>query len=303
MRDYVHPDDFERANDSWKTSLETGRPYEIEYRLRRSDGSYHWFLARAVPVLDKDGAILQWFGSTTDVDAQHLTLERTQRAVDTLQQAFIPRQLPQTPFVRFDAAYFPAENDARVGGDWYDAFALDEGTVVFSIGDVAGHGLDAAVAMANIRQTVLGASVETRDPAAVLGKVNRIVCFQRSIIASAIVGFIHDGRVRFSSAGHPPALLADPTGARLLPHGGLPLGVEIAAQYSNVEFSPAVGNLLVLYTDGLTEARRLVSAAEEQLLAVSRKAAASEMSAAEIRDAVLGETRAGDDIAIMTLRF
>jgi len=303
MRDYVHPDDFERANDSWKNSLETGQPYEIEYRLRHSGGTYHWFLARAVPVIGVDGTISQWFGSTTDVDTQHLALERTQRAVDTLQEAFIPRELPQTAFVRFDAAYLASENEARVGGDWYDAFVLDDGTIVFSIGDVAGHGLDAAVAMANIRQAVLGASVDTGDPAEVLAKVNRIVCFQRSIIASAIVGFIRDGRVFFASAGHPPAVLADPTGARLLPHGGLSLGVDAQARYSNVAFSPAVGNLLVLYTDGLTEARRQVAAAEEQLLAASRKAANSTMSAADIRDAVLGDTRPGDDIAIMTLRF
>lgn len=303
MRDYVHPEDFERANDSWKTSLRTGQTYEIDYRLRRSDGTYHWFLARGIPVVSKDGTILQWFGSTTNIDAQQLALERTQRAVDTLQEAFIPRELPQTPFVRFDAAYLPAENEARVGGDWYDAFVLDDGTVVFSIGDVAGHGLEAAVVMANIRQAVLGASVDTPDPAGVLGKVNRIVCFQHSMLASAIVGFIRDGRVSYSSAGHPPAVLADATAARLLPHGGLPLGVDQNANYSNVEFSPAVGNMLVLYTDGLTEARRLVTEAEELLLEASRNAAASTSSAAHIRDEVLGDAVASDDVAIMTLRF
>ncbi|MDP9111799.1 MAG: SpoIIE family protein phosphatase [Candidatus Eremiobacteraeota bacterium] len=303
MRDHVHPDDFQRANDSWSESLKTGQAYEIEYRLRRHDGSFHWFLARAFPVTGADGTILQWFGSTTDVDAHHLELERTQQAVDVLHEAFIPRKLPQTPFVRFDATYLPAESAAQVGGDWYDAFALDDGTVIFSIGDVAGHGLEAAVAMANIRQAVFGASVNSADPATVLGKVNRIALLQRSLMASAIVGFISNGRVRFSSAGHPPAVLADRAGARLLPHGGLPLGVDDDAKYENVEFTPAVGNVLILYTDGLTEASRHLDESEQLLLEVSQKVAKTEMTALELRDEVLGGSGATDDIAIMILRF
>lgn len=303
MRDYVHPEDFQRVNDAWSTSLKTGEAYEVEYRLRRSDGSFHWFLARAFPVTGADGTILQWFGSTNDVDAQHLELERTQRAVDILHEAFIPRELPQTPFVRFDATYLPAESAAQVGGDWYDAFARDDGTVIFSIGDVAGHGLEAAVAMANIRQAVFGASVNSADPATVLEKVNRIAFVQRSLMASAIVGFVANGRVRFSSAGHPPAVLADRAGARLLPHGGLPFGVDSDAKYENVEFAPAVGNVLILYTDGLTEANRHLNESEQLLLDVSQKAARSEMTALQLRDQVLGAASATDDIAIMILRF
>jgi PAS domain S-box-containing protein len=304
LRQYVHPDDFERANARWKHSLQTGDAYEIEYRLRRYDGSYHWFLARCMPVRNRQGTIVQWFGSATDIDAQQLEYERTQRVADTLQDAFIPRTLPQTAAVTFDATYVPAENEARVGGDWYDAFVLDDGTIVFSIGDITGHGLEAAIAMGNIRQAILGASIDTPDPAAVLQKVNRIICSRQSSMASAIVGFVREGRVTYCSAGHPPPILATTQGSRILPYGGLLLGADTQSSYHTHGFAFGTGDALLLYTDGLTEAGRDVEAAERELLAAASRAAATpSMTAADIRRAVLGDAGSNDDTAVMLLRF
>ncbi len=64
----LHPDDVDRARIRWQYSIDSGAPYEIEYRLRRSDGEYHWFLARALALRDKRGQIVQWFGTCTDID-------------------------------------------------------------------------------------------------------------------------------------------------------------------------------------------------------------------------------------------
>ncbi|WP_018615333.1 PAS domain-containing protein [Segetibacter koreensis] len=66
----VHPDDQERAWDVWLHSLKTGSPYEIEYRFKRFDGQYRWFLGRALPLKDEAGAILKWYGTCTDIDDQ-----------------------------------------------------------------------------------------------------------------------------------------------------------------------------------------------------------------------------------------
>lgn len=66
----LHPDDRERARIRWQHSLETGEPYEIEYRFRGQDGDYHWFLGRALPQRDENGDILRWFGTCTDIDEQ-----------------------------------------------------------------------------------------------------------------------------------------------------------------------------------------------------------------------------------------
>jgi PAS domain S-box-containing protein len=303
MRDFVHPDDFERANERWKFSLLTGAAYEVEYRLRHKDGTYHWFLARGTPVRDASGRVVRWCGSATNIDAQKHEIERTRQIVDRLQEAFIRRDLPQRDEVRFDAVYVPAEDVARVGGDWYDAFEFPNGTIMFSIGDVAGHGLEAAVTMANIRQTIFGASIDAHDPSEALAKVNSVVCLQRSIVASAIVGFIRGSRVTYCSAGHPPVVFANAQGARFLPHGGMTLGIDSKPVFRTHELNATPGTLLVLYTDGLTEARRKIDEDEARLLDVCSRAARNGMRAADIHNAVLGDYKSPDDTAIMTLRF
>ncbi len=72
----LHPDDFKRTWDHWLHCLETGEDYNIEYRLRGADGNYRWFIARAHPLRDADGAIARWFGTLTDIDKQRRSEER-----------------------------------------------------------------------------------------------------------------------------------------------------------------------------------------------------------------------------------
>jgi PAS domain S-box-containing protein len=76
----LHPDDQERAWKVWRDSLETGSPYEIEYRFRRFDGAYRWFLGRALPLKDETGAILKWYGTCTDIDDQKKVTERLEQS-------------------------------------------------------------------------------------------------------------------------------------------------------------------------------------------------------------------------------
>jgi PAS domain S-box-containing protein len=71
----VHPDDTERTFTAWRHSLRTGEPFEVEYRLRRYDGVYRWFVARAVPYRDDRGELVRWYGSATDIHQQKLTAE------------------------------------------------------------------------------------------------------------------------------------------------------------------------------------------------------------------------------------
>ena len=73
-----HPDDQERAWKRWRHSLQTGEPYEIEYRLRRHDGVYRWTLGRALPVRDESGAIARWVGTCTDIDDQKRIAEHNE---------------------------------------------------------------------------------------------------------------------------------------------------------------------------------------------------------------------------------
>ncbi len=107
-----HPEDFLSVMEEWPKALATGQPIEIEFRLRRHDGVYHWHLARVEPMRDDKGAILSWYGTVVDIEAQIQALERTQRVVKTLREAFLPKQLPQRQLLRLDATYVSAEEDS-----------------------------------------------------------------------------------------------------------------------------------------------------------------------------------------------
>jgi PAS domain S-box-containing protein len=75
----LHPDDRRSSATNWARALETGQPYEIECRVRRSDGEYRWFLARALPLRDRDGHIIKWFGTCTDIHEQKRNVELRER--------------------------------------------------------------------------------------------------------------------------------------------------------------------------------------------------------------------------------
>ena len=80
----LHPDDYSRTLPVWKECLQTGKPYDIEYRMRRYDGEYLWFLARALPMRNEEGSIVKWFGTCTDIHDQKI-------ATDVLEQKVIER--------------------------------------------------------------------------------------------------------------------------------------------------------------------------------------------------------------------
>jgi PAS domain S-box-containing protein len=82
----VHPDDLGRAGPTWVQSVRDGTPYEVEFRLRRADGAYRWFLARALPVCDPSGAIVRWIGTNTDITKQR-DIEEAQRALNRTLEA------------------------------------------------------------------------------------------------------------------------------------------------------------------------------------------------------------------------
>ncbi len=90
-REYLHPDDRERTLERWSYSLKTGEPYEIDYRLRRHDGEYRWFLAQGLPERDPQGRIVRWFGTCTDIDDQRKAKEELQHAHDELELRVLER--------------------------------------------------------------------------------------------------------------------------------------------------------------------------------------------------------------------
>src|SRR5690606_2506371 len=80
----VHPEDYDRSWTAWKHSLETGEPYQIEYRFKKYDGSYRWFLGRALPLKDEDGKIFKWFGTCTDIHDQKINMDNLAKTKEKL---------------------------------------------------------------------------------------------------------------------------------------------------------------------------------------------------------------------------
>ncbi|HEY8314659.1 MAG TPA: SpoIIE family protein phosphatase [Candidatus Baltobacteraceae bacterium] len=306
-----HPDDFTEVMRRWPQSIETGEPFEMEFRLRRHDGLFHWFLTRIEPLRDERGTVVRWYGSNIDIDAQKTALERSKRIAETLQDVFLPKDLPQYGDMRIDAAYIAAERDALVGGDWYDAFELPDGRLAFSMGDVAGHGLDASVLVGRLRQAIYTLAFKGEDPAQILSDTNHILHHQNpETFVTAIVGFVNTAHdcVIYANAGHPPPLVANEreATARILPTGDPPLGVSAQTHYSNAELTILPESLVLLYTDGMTEFSRAIEVVEEKLKAAAALVVRDRSvvhPARAIQDLVLDQSATTDDAALLVLHF
>jgi len=224
------------------------------------------------------------------------------------QHALLPQFLPEAENVHLDAIYAAADDRDLVGGDWYDAFAVDDGKIVISIGDVGGHGLDAAVWMGKVSQSLRALSLIETEPHKLLTCLDRLLDrYEANIMITAFVALLDPktGELRYSSAGHSPPFvrLADGTVTELR-IGGVPLGVPIRPERQSDWLMLAPGSLVLLYTDGLTEATRDVIEGERSVReALAREDVARAQNPAQaLRDAVLSRA-SFDDVAILTIRF
>jgi GAF domain-containing protein len=180
----------------------------------------------------------------------------TQRTIaDTLQHALLPTRLPSSTGLRLAGRYRPAEN--RIGGDWYDVFALADGRVGIAVGDVVGHGIAAAAAAVRLRHFVRGYVLRGYGAGEVVGALNRLVAHEPDAAFSSMVYAEIEprtGRMRWASAGHmPPVLLRGGAVELLVPAGGSLLGAMPLDDWPEREDQLTAGDRLVLYTDGLVE--------------------------------------------------
>jgi Stage II sporulation protein E (SpoIIE)/PAS fold len=256
---------------SYAESVHRGeRLTSMRYRLRHhGTGQYRWFSAQAAAVEDAHGRIVQWIGAAVDVDDETTArtavqqLLATQTAVaETYQRASLPATLPAIPGLRFDAQYRACADALLVGGDWYDVFALPGRRVAVAIGDIAGHGLRAAVVMSKVQQsaravTLWEARAGVPDPVAVLDAMEHTLHAEDpELMATAIFGVIDldERTLRYACAGHPPPLVRERDGAvRELPPSGTPLGWKFDLPRTTSTLPLEALDLVVFYTDGVIE--------------------------------------------------
>jgi serine phosphatase RsbU (regulator of sigma subunit)/PAS domain-containing protein len=246
-----------------------------------------------------------------------VTIERARlvnvlrEAVTSLQAAVLPASFPVVPGLDVGALYRSASEVAQVGGDFYDLFALEGGRVAAVIGDVCGKGVAAARHTMRLRYELRTLLEEGKPPGRTLGIFNRQVLEEIAedeyVTMLLLVLDPATGAVSWSSAGHPPPVLACPGPRVLAFDGSLPLGMFPDASYRTARLRLQPGRCLVLYTDGVVEARNLDG---QELGGEGLEAAVPPMtaSAAAVAEAILKQVQShtgdhlDDDAAVLVLR-
>jgi phosphoserine phosphatase RsbU/P len=325
---FFHPEDAKLATTARERALADRRPFVIEQRVVHADGDVRQTVTRGEVVSDADGAVAGMRGTTQDVTEQRrattavlearaalmrqtMELAEEHRLKESLQRAVLPARLPSVAGVELAARYLPADMPSLVGGDWYDAFRLPDGSLAVATGDVVGHDLEAAATMGQVRNALRAYAFSDDRPAEVLARLNQLITgLGDTGLATALFGRLDPGQrmFRWSCGGHPPPLLIGAAGVRLLAcPAGMMLGAVPAdrARYVNAHAAVEPDDLLVLYTDGLIERRD--RDLDEGFAALARAAGdlhgrPAEAACATLMDRLLPDQEHEDDVCLLVLR-
>lgn len=204
---------------------------------------------------------------------ENATLYRQQRDVaESLQLSLLPQSLTYPPNTEIASRYWPATQASLIGGDFYDSFRIDDRRWGFTIGDICGHGIDAAGPTSLVRHTLRSVSHFTTSPSTALQAVHDAMCSEgRPATFCTMCWIVFEpnptggGQAVMSLAGHPqPILIRNNTAAQIGSHGTL-LGM-VTPHLSDDSITIHTGDLLVLYTDGFTDAPLHVAITVEELI-------------------------------------
>jgi len=266
---------------------------------------------------DDDVALIEEIATRTALAIDNSRLYQSRnRVARSLQAALLPPALPETVGLAIATRYEVAEADAAIGGDFYDVVGLGENTWGVVVGDVCGRGPDAAALTGLVRHTIRTAAVHETKPSVVLANTNAAVLQQIEDSRFCTAAFlrvevvdVQSGQINIvvSSAGHPRPILVRVDGsASAIECSGTLLGVVSNPKLREVEVTLSAGDSIVLYTDGVTEARRDEELfGEQRLVSVARSLAAhpAEVIATGIQAAVSAFRRSPrDDMAIVVLQ-
>ncbi|SDN29474.1 SpoIIE family protein phosphatase [Actinacidiphila guanduensis] len=234
-----------------------------------------------------------------------------------LQRSLLPRTVPEPPGINVAYRYVPAGSGAEVGGDWFDVIPLAGGRIAFVVGDVMGHGLPAAAAMGRLRTAVRTLAGFDMPPDELLRRVDAL---GDDLAPSNAGGWlatlayaVYDPSTRhcaIARAGHLPPVLVEqsdgPEQCRARPLDlptGAPLGVG-GVRFESIELDVPDGAVLVLYTDGLVEARGMdIGTGIDRLCATLCRRLDSLEDACDELLAELDPTREPDDVALLMARL
>jgi GAF domain-containing protein len=234
---------------------------------------------------------------------------RQRHVAEVLQQSMLPA-LPDLPGIELHARYLPAQVGAAVGGDWYDAFAQPDGSVMLAVGDVTGHDIEAAATMGQVRNLVRGDAYGRDDaPGPLLAQLDRALHgLAVPAAATAVLARLRrdgdDYALAFANAGHPPPILLRPDGEiEVWWEPPEPLLGLLPGDRTTHQRRVAAGSTLLLYTDGLVEhPAQLIDQGIRRIKSVlhgSQSIPAETLCSRLIETA----TRRDDDIAVLLIRL
>jgi len=234
--------------------------------------------------------------------------ERANQISQTLQKSLLPPALSVGSWFDLAARYVPGTADLRIGGDWYDSQLMTDGTVALAVGDVAGHGVEAAAQMGELRTAMAALRMVRSGPDDLISVVHRLTSELGYFATAVCVRLDPTGNLLWASAGHLPPLVAHEDGqAELLEtHQSPPLGTGYTGLVPMNRYRLDSGDTLLLYTDGLIERRDVgLDTSLEQL--VDRISGRTWTSTTELVDEVIRNCDqsdyTGDDIAVLAARW
>jgi serine phosphatase RsbU (regulator of sigma subunit)/DNA-binding NarL/FixJ family response regulator len=221
----------------------------------------------------------------------------------TLQRSFLPSALPTVPGLAMAVRYIPASDQAEVGGDFYEALAWQDKTLL-AIGDVQGHSLRAATVMGELRHALRAFASEGHSPLAITGLINDVLRrYHPNIVATLCLALLDPatGELDLVNCGHIPPLVVNGGVANYVGQGGLILGLPMHEPHAHRAFlSP--GGTALLMTDGLIEERRvLLDDNMDKLRLAAQEASAADIEAFTNQLMSLFGPRE-DDVAMIAVR-
>lgn len=240
---------------------------------------------------------------------------REQEVARTLQHSMLSGTMPQDDALELEVAYQPAVASMEIGGDWYDAFWIDEGrSVGLVVGDVVGRGIHAAAAMGQLRSALRALAGTGLSPGALLAALDGF-SIRHGVGEMATVAYLQadltDGEVRFACAGHPPPVLIEPGRKPCLAWDGrsVPLNAHLEARpetraESSLRLTP--GSIVLLFSDGLVERPgEPLDSGFERLLAEIQDVGTQPLPvmAESVMRAMVGARGRGDDVCLLAARL
>ncbi|TAK70751.1 MAG: GAF domain-containing protein [Actinomycetota bacterium] len=257
------------------------------------------------PFTDDDVGVLQSAADRIAGATQRRRLAVESAAARVLERGLMPTRLPRLEQARISASYAPSDSRS-VGGDWYDAFTAPTGELWLVVGDVAGHGLPAAVVMGRVKSALRSYALIAQGPAEALELTDRKVQhFEVGTTVSVMCASAPPPYRQFQicSAGHLPPILAVPgRPARILDiPPGPPLGV-VATSRSAVDVELPDDAVLLLYTDGLVERRGETLDTGLERLRAATPAADPGIVCRTVMNSLIRDEPTADDIAVLAVR-